>query len=227
MLKLHNFKRILLITIFVLLRHCTGAFVLLMYTVDIFAAAGGSLSPNHCAIVIGSVQLAVVVVSNSVTDVVGRKTLIVYSGILMSLSHIIIGVYYFLHVVPDYHETVLEYLSWVPLVCLMIFIGCFSLGFAPALFIFMVELIPQEVKDSVSSLVMVTNNLSAFVVIQFYYKMREGLGEAGIFFFYGCSCLIAAAYCKLVLPETSGKSPEQIDSEVKAKGQLVGAGNPD
>ena len=215
LLKTKNLKRVFHINVFVVLRQFTGVFVVTMHAVDIFASTGGSLSPNHCAIILGLVQLVTALSSNLVTDVIGRKSLIIYSGIFMAVSHGVVGVYHFLHSTSSYRQMAQDYLSWMPIVCLVVFIGCFSVGFGPALYIFMVELFPQEVKDTVSSVVLVTSSLGAFAVVQFYYDMEESLGEAGTFWVHGSSCLIAAVYCKCVLPETSGKTLEQIADDLK------------
>ena len=90
-----------------------------------------------------------------------------------------------------------------------------TIRFAPALFIFMIELIPQEVRDSVSGFVLTANSLANFVIIHSYFRMKEDLGEAGLFCFYGSVCIIAAVYCRLVLPETKGKTFEEIDAECR------------
>jgi SP family facilitated glucose transporter-like MFS transporter 8 len=214
--KPHVLKRILLINLFVLLRQFSGAFVVIMYAVDIFASAGDALlSPNHCAIVIGSVQLSVVLFSNAVTDVVGRKKLIVASGVMMSLSHFAVAVFYLAKSSDKYHLVAQDHFSWVPLVSLMIFIGFYALGFAPALFIFMIELIPQDVRASVSSITLTTNSFANFVILHAYYRMKETLGEAGLFGCYGTFCVTAAIFCKLVLPETKGKTFAEIEAECK------------
>lgn len=212
-LKRHNLKRVVLINIFVILRQLTGAYVVLMYTVDIFASAGSSLSPNTSAIVVGLVQLLVVLFSNVVTDVVGRKTLIVSSGVAMSISHAVMAVYCFLKSVPS-HDELTSTLSWIPLVCLVTFVGFFSLGFAPALYIFMIELIPREIKDCVSGLVVISNSLGSFAVVNSYYSMKDGIGEGGMFLLFACACFSAAVYCHVVLPETKGKTLEEIEMEI-------------
>ena len=99
----------------------------------------------------------------------------------------------------------------------MSFIGFFSLGFVPALFIFMIELIPREIKDCVSGLVVISNSLGSFVVVISYYNMQESIGDCGMFLVFGSACFTAAVYCKLVLPETKGKTLEEIEEEVMAK----------
>jgi hypothetical protein len=206
-------KATMLLNIFIILRQWSGVFAIVAYTVDIFEEAGGAVSAEASSVIVGCVQFVFVLLASSLTDRIGRKKLMVGSALTMAFSHGVFGLYYYLHAHPEYNATV-EKLTWVPLVALALFMVGFSSGFASAFHVLMSELIPQKIKNHASSVAAITNGLANFGVLELYYYMKNGLTAAGSFWLYGGTCLTAAFYVGLVLPETKGMSLQELDEEM-------------
>ena len=98
-----------------------------------------------------------------VVDKFGRKFLLVVSAIFMCISIVPLGVYFYLDehksceklnvtIVDQCDENssidpqTVEDIGWLPLVCLMVYVAAFSIGFGPLPWAMNAELFPQEAK---------------------------------------------------------------------------------
>ena len=105
-------------------------------------------------------------------------------------------------------------MAWIPLVALTIFSVGFALGFASALFVLMSELIPMKIKAHASGIASIVNHVTNFTVVELYFKMKHGMTEAGTFWFYGAVCFLAAIYYGVLVPETNGKSLQELEEKL-------------
>lgn len=101
-------------------------------------------------------------------------------------------------------------LGWLPLTSLIIYIAAFAMGAGPIPWIMFGEILPAKVKAPGSSLGAFTNRFLAFVVSLTFVDIQEAIGEAGTFWMFGGFCLLGVFFTIFFLPETKGKSPEQI-----------------
>lgn len=92
---------------------CTGPSTMFIYATLVFKETGSSLPPNVSTIVLGVVNLAGVLMALLLVDRIGRKVLIILSGIGIFFGVVIIGVY--LHL-KSAGIAVDSSLNWIPLV---------------------------------------------------------------------------------------------------------------
>lgn len=111
-------------------------------------------------------------------------------------------------VVPG--TTGLEHLGWIPLMCLMAFIVAYSLGFGAVPHLLMGELFPLEYRHRLSTISASFNLCCAFAVVRTFTPMNAALGVAGVYGLYAACCLAAVLFVALFLPETKGKTLEEI-----------------
>ncbi len=114
---------------------------MIFYTANIFNSAGSTLDSNLSTIIVGIVQFVATCSSIFLVDKAGRKILLLISSAVMCVSLVVLGVFFRLQ--EDGKD---EGLGWLPLVCLMIFMVAFSIGYGPIPWMMMGELIPQKVK---------------------------------------------------------------------------------
>lgn len=119
----------------------SGVNAVIFYTSDIFKSAGSSMDDNVAAIVVGVVQCIATVSSIFLVDRAGRKILLLISSAFMCSSLVVLGIFFKLQ-----SDGKGEGLGWLPLLCLMIFMIAFSIGYGPIPFVMLGELIPERVK---------------------------------------------------------------------------------
>ncbi|CAG0920404.1 unnamed protein product [Notodromas monacha] len=210
----NSLKPMAVLISFTILRQFTGAFAVASYTAEIFETAGSGLSGITCTVIINLIQLCFNFLSNGLTDRLGRKKLYVTSASLMCIANLSFGTYFhFLQKNP----TAMKSFNWVPLVCLIIYSIGFSVGFASSLYTLMTELIPMRIRGSASATISVLNHFFCYIIIQTFYNMELEMTEAGTFWFYGVICIAAAVFCKVILPETNGKTLAELETMLDKK----------
>lgn len=106
----------------------SGINAVIFYTSAIFKDASIEIEPEHATIIVGVIQIIATFAATVTIDKVGRKALLIISGIFMSLCTFILGIYYS---VKQVDETSVQEYGHVPLIALCIFIIAFSLGYGP------------------------------------------------------------------------------------------------
>ena len=92
----------------------------------------------------------------------------------------------------------------------MLFIFFLNIGIGPIPWMINGELFPEECKSASASLSTIINWLMAFTVTKTVVNLQAVLGYSGTYFLYGSLSTLGAVYIFLGVPETKGKSPEEI-----------------
>lgn len=186
----------------------SGANAVLFYSSRIFEISKGFLDPKKSTIVICVVQVIVTFTSNLIVDKVGRKILLILSGIFMALSLIVLGTYYYISSTDVSFES--KY-SWIPLVSVISFILAFSVGFGPIPWLLASEMVPVRARGAVSGLATFSNGFFAFIVTKTFSEIEDLVGIFGTFWFYSVFSIIGAIFVIFMVPETKGKKLEEIE----------------
>lgn len=107
----------------------SGFNAVIFYTVDIFSAAGSEIDAHLSTVIVGAVQVAATVVSSILVDKTGRRVLLIFSEVVMTVSLAGLGLFFYLQhrnggVPPDG-------LGWLPLTSLIVFIIAVAQGIGP------------------------------------------------------------------------------------------------
>lgn len=106
-------------------------------------------------------------------------------------------------------------LSWLALASMGFFITGFSLGWGPIPWLVMSEIFPSRVKGFASSVCVLTNWGSAFIITKTFQDLMDLLTSAGTFWLFSGCCALNIVFTILFVPETKGKSLEQIQAQFK------------
>jgi len=101
-------------------------------------------------------------------------------------------------------------LGWLPLVSLIVFFIAFSGGFANVPFIIMGELFPARYRNVLGSITSCFNLTCTFIVVRSFPAMQTGMTKYGTFWFFMCCTVASVAFVFFLLPETKGKTLEDI-----------------
>lgn len=185
----------------------TGINAVMFYSVSIFQTAVGGDFAGQATIIIGIVQVFATICGVYLMDRAGRRKLLQIAGVVMAINLFLFAIYYKLLSMDMLNEWMKK---WMPVVCLTSYIIGFSLGWGPVPMLIMSEIIPSSCKGAAGTVALIASWGSAFLVTVGFPNLQVFLGEGGAFCFFGICCVIAVWFVKKYVPETKGKSLEDI-----------------
>lgn len=177
-------------------------------------SSGGAVTQ---ALAVGVTNVIFTVVAILLLDRVGRKPLLVTGTIGCIVSLAVLGVFFASGSLQDSA-------SWIALVCLIVYIASFAVGLGPVFWLMISEIFPLRVKSPAMSVATVANWTSNFIVASFFLSLTGAITREGTFWLYGVFGVLAVIFFITRLPETKGRSLEQIADQVRSDDS---AGSPD
>lgn len=191
-------------------RQISGMNAVLAYTVEIFQLAGSSLDPYLSTVIVGFIQLVATFLPYFIVDLAGRRILLILSGGGMGIClFAMVGRFYLIRKGVE-----LAFMGWMPLVAVNVYIIACSVGFGPLPWFMMPELLSNEAKSWVSSIAVCFNWALAFIVTKFFPVMTNEMGSEATYFTFFIICIIGTLFVIVFVPETKGKTREQIQREL-------------
>jgi sugar phosphate permease len=86
-----------------------------------------------------------------------------------------------------------------------------SLGFLVVPWVMIGELYPQKVRGVIGGLTTCCAHTFVFIVVKTYPFLAHALYQHGAFMLYGCISIVGSIFFYLCLPETKGKSLQEIE----------------
>lgn len=200
-------KPLLLGVFLMVFQQMTGINAIMFYAESIFKQANfqkGDLG----SVLVGVVQVLFTAVAAVVMDRAGRKLLLIISGSSMALSTAAFGVYFYLLEQPQPPTQ----LAWLALLSMGVFITGFALGWGPIPWLLMSEILPVKVRGFAGAVCVLTNWTMAFVVTKTFQDMMTLLTSAGTFWLFSSMCVLNLVFTVVFVPETKGKTLEQIEA---------------
>ncbi|KAL1465303.1 hypothetical protein WDU94_004886 [Cyamophila willieti] len=215
------YARPLLISIgLMFFQQMSGINAVIFYTVKIFKDAGSTIDVNYCTIIVGVVNLLSTLIATAFIDRLGRKILLYISSTAMCLTLATLGTFfYYKHLGHDVSE-----LGWLPLLSFVIYVIGFSIGFGSIPWLMMGEILPAKIRGSAASLATAFNWTCTFIVTKTFVDLTNALGTHGAFWLFGVICLIGLLFVILFVPETQGKSLEDIERNLTGGGSSTDGG---
>ncbi|KAH0540961.1 hypothetical protein KQX54_020680 [Cotesia glomerata] len=189
----------------------SGVNAIIFYSGSIFETAGSTLDSSVATIIVGTMQVVAVFVSTLIVDRLGRRMLLLISSVAMCFTTLVLGVYFNMKI---HNTSGVDSIGWLPLVSICLFIILFSLGFGPIPWMMMGEIFDNQVKSVAGSSACLFNWLMAFVVTKFFSDIQDALGTDMTFWIFSIICAIGVAFVFFIVPETKGKTLEQIQIEL-------------
>jgi predicted MFS family arabinose efflux permease len=95
---------------------------------------------------------------------------------------------------------------------LVIYVACFAFGLGPISWLLISEIYPLKNRGVAMSAVTVTNWATNLLVAVTFLTLVSLLGHAGTFWLYGIVAVAAWIFFYRLVPETKGRSLEQIEA---------------
>ncbi len=187
------------------LQQWSGLNVVIYYASDIFQAAGYNLKEMMLNIVvIGGVMVLSVVVTMATVDKLGRKTLLLFGTSSMAVVYAIIGYCFY----ANYNNGVIIVLLVLANVMF------YSITLAPLLWVVLSEIFPNRIRGAAMSIAALAHWIGNFSLTFTFPAIKENLGWANNFWLYGIICAFGFMVIYYILPETKGKTLEEIERQI-------------
>ena len=194
-----------------ILQQITGINTVIYYAPMIFEFTGAkSASASILATIgVGVVNVAMTVVALLLVDRVGRRPLLLIglTGMIIGLG--VLGLAFQL---PSLSGS----LGWIAEISLMLYVGAFAIGLGPVFWLLISEIYPLKIRGVAMSVATSANwGANLFVALTFL-TLIQATGRSSTFWIYGLVGIGAWLFTWFYVPETKGRSLEDIESHWKA-----------
>lgn len=184
-----------------------GINVIFNYAQEIFSAAGYGVSDILFNIVItGIINVIFTIVGMYTIDRLGRRSLLLLGSMSLGCIYAILGTCYYFDI------------SGIAVLILVLMgIGCYAMTLAPVTWVVISEIFPTHIRGMAMAVSTFSLWTACFILTYTFPLLNTSLGAYGTFWLYGVVCILGYLFIKSQLPETKGKSLEEIESEFQGK----------
>lgn len=200
-------RPLMLVLIYFFFQQFSGVLVILFFAIEIVRRAGITFNFQITILVIALVRIVATILASVASKRFGRRPLTLVSGTCMAAC--LLGLVGFLHL-KENGTIIGQSMNLVPFILLMVYFFTSSIGFLPVPFALSAELFPTKIKGLASGLSSGIGYFFNFVTVKTYRTMVDQIGSKGMFGFYGLIALVGTIYLAWFLPETKGKTLEEI-----------------
>ena len=187
-----------------------GINVVAYYAGDIFRSMGaGNDSSLLQTIVVGLVNLCFTIVAIFTVDRFGRKPLMIIGAVAMGISMLALGFSFFFGNV-----------GIVSLIFMLSYTAAFAMSWGPVTWVMLAEIFPNSIKGAMS--IAVASMWIANLIISWTFPMMNEsslltrlFSHGFSYWIYGIMGLLAAWFVIKMVPETKGKTLEEIEGTWK------------
>ena len=181
-----------------------GINVIFNYAEEIFTSAGYSVGDMLFNIVItGTVNLIFTLVAMRMVDSWGRRKLMLLGSMGLAVIYFLLGSSYFF-----------EVKGIAILVLVMLAIATYAMTLAPVTWVILSEIFPNKIRGAAMAVATTALWIACFVLTYTFPILNKLLNASGTFWLYGFICFFGFLFILKNLPETKGKSLEEIEKHL-------------
>lgn len=199
------YKPFLIMISFFAIQQFSGIFTVFIYAARFSLEAGVVIDEFFSAVLIGAIRLVTNFVIAFASDRYGRKPLAIVSGTGMFLSMTGLAL-------CSYFPLKGTSLQMLPAALLYIFVSSGTFGILTLPFAMVGEIFPQKSRGFAVGITVSIGFILSFVNIKTFSTVFEAFGSFWIFSFYALVALVGIVFAVFVLPETKGKSLQEIEA---------------
>lgn len=204
---------ILMIHAFVMVQFSGGTTMAAYSTRIITLIMGPSVNPHFWMIFLDTQRF----ISNSaavfVINKIKRRTMIFATGGLCVLSQLFIAGYVYLK-----NQNLITYDHvWIPALLINVQFFTVATGMLPMPNVIGGEVFPLEYRSIGGSITQASMSVSFFVVLKTFPGLIDNIGIQGTYTLYACFLIYCLITISILLPETKGKTLQQIEDEFRGR----------
>ncbi len=191
-----------------LFQQITGINAIFYYAPEIFKTAGMDISgAMSFTVLIGMTLVLATLVSMWIIDKVGRRSLLIFGSAGMAVTLSCTGI---LFRASETQTTLL-------LICILAYVAIFAVSYGTVAYAIISEIFPIHVRGIAVSIATFALWGGNFFVSRFFPVLVENISAANTFFIFAGVSVIAFIFVVAMVPETKGKTLEEIEAELHAK----------
>jgi MFS family permease len=192
------------------LQQWSGINIIFNYAEELYRTAGYGINGALINIIItGTVNLVCTVAALGWVDRVGRRTLLLWGCAGIAAAHALLGLAYATGLGGSF-----------VLVLTLGAIASYAVSLAPVTWVVISEIFPNSIRGPAVSIAVSALWTACFILTFTFPVLTQHLSTAGTFWLYSAICLAGLVFILLRVPETEGKTLEQIEHE------LIGSHDP-
>ncbi|MDX9880583.1 MAG: sugar porter family MFS transporter [Prolixibacteraceae bacterium] len=181
-----------------------GINIIFNYAADIFRSAGFSVSDALFNIVItGTFNLVFTFVAMATVDRLGRRKLMIIGSAGLAVIYILLGGSFYYH-----------YSGIVTLVLILTGISVYAMTLAPVTWVILSEIFPNKVRGAAMAVATSFLWIASFIIVYTYPMLKRAFDAHGTFCIYALICVAGCIFICKKLPETKGKTLEELETEL-------------
>ncbi|MBS0620758.1 MAG: sugar porter family MFS transporter [Verrucomicrobia bacterium] len=185
----------------------TGINTVIYYAPKIFESAGFTSAAGalFATLGLGIVNVLATIVSVKLLDKAGRRILLLVGTAGMAISLGFLSIAFF---------TSSALIDTIAIISLMSYLIFFAIGLGPVTWVLLSEIYPLKVRGKAMTLATFANWVFNYLVSLTFLDLITSLGAAGTFALFGAICALSFIFVFRYIPETKGKSLEEIEQEL-------------
>lgn len=210
-----SLKPLVLSIILVFFQQFCGINAVIFYAQDIFEQ---TKYKNNAAFVssfsVGATELFGTFIGFILTDILGRRILLICGGLGMFLSNGLMGTFYFLNLEPYCHPgsaKCMDDLNPLAIVSIILYVMSFSIAWSGIPWLLISEIFPLRVRGAGMGVAGGISWIFAAIVTGFFKEYQKALKPWGAFWSFSLICVLSVLFVIIFIPETKGKSLEDIE----------------
>jgi len=160
-------------------------------------------------IAIGVAKTGCVLLAQSMMDRVGRRPLLIFSALSMAICVGLLGV------VVQFSDSLVNSGAWI-IAMLVLIVGCFSMGYGPVTWLLNSEIFALNVRAKGMAFCTVLNRLCAAMISLTFLSLQLAMSQHGAYYLYAVLGLFFAFFIYRKVPETKGRTLEEITTMLMA-----------
>jgi SP family sugar porter-like MFS transporter len=203
MLFTRSMRLVLLIgVILAFFQQWSGINVIFFYAPDIFAQTGAGVeSQLFQTVIVGAMNVIFTIVAMWLVEKLGRKKLLLISSAGMALSYTIIGILFYSNNLSGY----------ILLIFSLIAVASYSAGLAPVTWVVLSEIFPNRIRGQGMAIATLSLWIGTFTLTLTFPALMAAFKGSFTFWLYAFICILGFIFILLTLPETKGKTLEELE----------------
>ena len=190
-----------------------GINVVLYYAPEIFKTiSSGTDSALLMTIIVGVVNFLFTIIAVRTVDKYGRKPLMIIGAAGMAVAMLSLGFVFYSGAT-----------GYLALFCMMLYVASFAMSWGPVTWVLLAEIFPNKIRGRALAIAVAAQWISNYLVSLTFPMMNDNSYLTGLFnhgfayWVYGIMSLLAMLFIMKYVPETKGKTLEEMEGLWKKK----------